>query len=284
MSKETPAEADAREPIAEFDLGQPKAEPKAKAAKADEADEPEAKAEGEEGDKKADDDAAKEEPARDKQGRFERRKDRLNDDIAQLTATKRSTERQVAELLRKADGLRSELSKRPNIDPADFEAQDVHRVRTAVKSERLEQLQSDAKELQERAASERYESFQKKIEVARDTIPDLDEALEVFAALPISDYAADLIADSDVAPQLARYLAKHPREAREINAMSPHRQGAALARIEARLSAAPEVRKVSQAPAPVPTVGGSKAASGKDVHQMSVAEMQRHLYPERARR
>lgn len=273
----TPApEADATKAVADAD---PKAKDEANTLKAEKS-EPETVSE----DADKPDTEDKDDQPRDKQGRFEKRKERLSSEIASLTAAKRSTERELAELSRRAEALRRDLSTKPQIDPSDFEAQDLHRVRTAVKAEKYQETIETAKQLQERVAAERYETFMKKVEAARDTDSDLDDALDAFWAMPVSDYAADIIAESDVAPQLAKYLAKHPREAKEIMAMSPHKQGLALARIEARITASPPVRKVSQAPAPVPTVGGSKPTAAKALAEQSVEELSNWYAKKFARR
>ena len=275
----TPAlEADATTAVAE------KAATEAKDPKTPETTDAAEKSEPEAAEEPAKAEEAQEKPPRDKEGRFQKRVERLNEDIASLTATKRQTERELTDLVRRAESLRRDLSTRPNLDPADFEGQDLHRVRTAVKAEKLAETIDAAKQLQERAQAERYETFTKKVEVAREHDPDLEEALEAFWTLPVSDHAADIIAESDVAPQLAKYLAKHPREAKEIMALPPHKQGLALARIEGRLAAPPPVRKVSQAPAPVPTLGGSQATAAKEPAKMSVEEMQKFLLPKLGRR
>lgn len=256
-------------------------------AKQDAKPDPKAEAVEQDGEDKAttEDDGEKdgEDKPRDKQGRFQKRVERLNSEISELTAAKRSTEREVAELLRRAEALRRDLSMKPQIDPADYELQDLHRVRTAVKAEKYQDTVEQVKQLQERAAAERYSTFIKKVEAAREIDPDLDEALEQFSALPVSDHAADIIAESDVAPQLAKYLARHPREAREIMGLPPHKQGLALARIEARLSSPAEMRKVSKAPAPVPTVGGSQPKASKSAADMSVDELSK-WYAKQTRR
>jgi hypothetical protein len=72
-------------------------------------------------------------------GRFVKRTEKLQTQINQLTAEKRQTEREVAQLRAEATAITKQLRETPQIDPADFEAQTAHRVRTEIKADRLDQ-------------------------------------------------------------------------------------------------------------------------------------------------
>jgi hypothetical protein len=70
------------------------------------------------------------------------------------------------------------------------------------------------------------------------------------------------------------YLAKNPDMAEDIVQMTPARQGAALAKIAAKVSA-PVIKPVSKAPEPIKSVGGGAKATGApgtDPDKMTMAE------------
>jgi hypothetical protein len=156
-------------------------------------------------------------------------------------------------------------------DQMTFEEQETARLRSTIKEESLEQANAEAVQHAKHRQEAQRELFREKIEAVRERIPDIYEA---FAASPVevSDVAVEFLADSDRGAELAYWLAKNPVRAREIMNLPPHRQGVELARQEARLAAAPQARKISQAPAPVPTIGGSAAPVEKAPSEMSMSE------------
>lgn len=191
--------------------------------------------------------------------------------ISQIHAAKKQAEAEAAMARQEAQRLRDEL-ERLRSQPRDqmaFEDQDALRVREAVKLERLEEKQAEAQFREQLAAQARVASFQAKVEAAAERMPDL---VEKFSRVPVSEQAADLIAESDRAAEIAYYLGNNPQEAHEIYRLPAHLQGARIARIEARLSAAPQVRKVSQAPSPPPALSGASSPGVKDPGTMSMEE------------
>lgn len=76
--------------------------------------------------------------------------------------------------------------------------------------------------------------------------------------LPVSKEIADIVVESDHSLALAGYLGENVDELRKIAALPPHKLGAAMAKLEARL-AAPRSKPLSSAPAPGPTVSGRAA-------------------------
>ena len=214
---------------------------------------------------------------RDKKGRFAKRAEKIQSQIDALVSQKHATQREVVELTNRAAKLRQELAARPSHDPNDYDATETHRVRSAVKAERVEQLESDVESAQQRATELRAATFMAKIEAAQDRIDGLSDAVNTFKALPLTPHAADIIAESPKAAEIAFHLAKNPDKAIRIYSLSPAQQGAELARIEAQLEVAPKVRKTTQAPAPVPTLGGSRSPAVKDTADMSVGELQEYL-------
>lgn len=204
----------------------------------------------------------------------EDRKAQIRSEIDTLTATKRATEREVERLRNEAIRLNEQLRQSPQEDPYDT----VSATRRAVKEERLQQTIEQAQAAVQQVNQHRVATFEAKLEAARERIPDLDQALNDFSRLPVTEVAADLIAESDKAAEIAYYLAKNPQDAFRISRLPVHLQGAEIARIENRVSAAPTVRKSSNAPPPVPMINGSSSPSSKTPAEMSVEEMGKLIY------
>jgi hypothetical protein len=82
------------------------------------------------------------------------------------------------------------------------------------------------------------------------------------------------VAESDKGAEVAFHLAQNPQEATRIARLSEAHQGIELARLEGKLSAAPQIRKVSTAPDPARTVTGNPSPAGRTSDELSVSEMQ----------
>jgi hypothetical protein len=76
--------------------------------------------------------------------------------------------------------------------------------------------------------------------------------------LPVTKEIADIVLESENSLALANYLGDNVSELRKIAGLPPHMQGAAVAKLEMRLTA-PKARPLSAAPAPGPTVSGRAA-------------------------
>ena len=194
-------------------------------------------------------------------------KERFNEVYAQ----KKQAEAEAAYARQEASRLRAELDKLRQIptDQVPYEQQDELRMRAAVKEERLAEKEAEAQRRTEQVHEARIATFEAKVSEALDRMPDF---YQVFSQVPVSDVAAELIADSSKAAEVAYFLGKNPDQAKRIYQLPAHLQGAEIARIEARVSAAPQVRKVSKAPPPVSTIGGQSSPGVKDPGQMTEAE------------
>ncbi len=118
-----------------------------------------------------------------------------------------------------------------------------------------------------------------KLDDAAERIPDIASIRETFyRSVAISEPAADVLASSDKAAEITAFLVRNPAEAQRISSLHPQWQAVEIARLEARVAQAPQVRRVSQAPAPPPTIGGGSPSSAKSPADMSVAEIQALLY------
>ena len=191
--------------------------------------------------------------------------------IAELFAQKKAAEAQAAVAASERDRYRKQLEEiatrraDPNIS---LDQLDSLRVTEAVKAERADQLATEAQNAQRQVAQRRHEAFQERVNEVRDRLPDFDQV--VHANVPISNAAADLIAESEYGPQIAYHLGKNIDLAERIAAMPPHLQGREIARIEQQVSV--PLRKVSNAPNPPPRVGGNTAPAAKDPNSMSMSE------------
>jgi hypothetical protein len=206
-----------------------------------------------------------------KSGRFAARTEQLQAQISNLRSEKGAIEREVATLQRNADRLRADLAKQPTIDPNDFAAADSHRVTSAMKTERLQETQQNLQDAETRAGELRVATFQAKLETARERIPDLDQALASLAPLPFTSTMAELITDSDRAPELAVWFSRNPAEVYRIASLPAHRQGMEIARIESRVTA-PAPKRISSAPAPLATSSGATAVNVPNPDKMSPGE------------
>lgn len=178
-----------------------------------------------------------------------------------------SAERTARDLQRQLSEMRQEYQR---LDPNDTVGQQQLSTRAAVKAERLEQLQAEGQSAAAEAAQSRAAMFTAKIDAARERIPDIDQAMANFSAVPVSDVAADLIAESEKAAEITYFLSRNPAEAHRIHRLPPHMQGAEIARIEARVAQAP-ARKASAAPPPVKTnLGGGSSPPGKSIETQSM--------------
>ena len=82
---------------------------------------------------------------------------------------------------------------------------------------------------------------------------------------------AEVIADSDIGPQLAYHLAENKDAAARIAAMSPVQAARELGKIEARLTAAKDAPKpVSKAPPPPPTLKAPEGEVDPDPEKMPI--------------
>lgn len=176
---------------------------------------------------------------------------------------------------RQRDFALSELErlKKPLIEPekrAELSLDELQRldVREAVREDRAEEKRMEAERALADVKAHRASVFTARLEDARERMPDFDSVFH--RDVPVTETMADIIADSEKGPEVAYYLGKNLSEARQIASLPPHLQGAAIARIEARVTSAPTVRKVSTAPQPPPILNGGSAPPSFDPSSASM--------------
>lgn len=125
-----------------------------------------------------------------------------------------------------------------------YEARKV--IREELSAREKQANQSRVAELQSEVMSE----FEERTEAFKAKAPDFDEVIERFTESggKFSDAVRDLVLDSDVGPELAYFLARNPKVAKDLNHLPPLQAAKQIGQIEASLSR-PQ-RKATSAPPP----------------------------------
>lgn len=144
-------------------------------------------------------------------------------------------------------------------------------IQRAVREARQAENEGQLTEKQEVANEAKAEARNARLTLFAEKVGD-PAVVEAFCKLPrVSEELADLVAESDKAKELAIRLSANPSEARRLSQLPPHRLGAELARMEAAVSAAPVVRKVSLAPEPSTTLKGGSNPAQKSLYDKNVS-------------
>lgn len=202
-------------------------------------------------------------------GEQDRKRQTAQERINEVTAKRREAERREAAALARVAELERRLA--PPGPQASLEEQDAYRIQQGLTQWRAEELRQDAAAARADIHQARFDKFAAKAEAIADRIPGL---LEKFTDpnLKVSEHMADFVSDSEKGAEIAHFLSENPREAARIHALNPAHQGIELARLEARLSVATPVRKVSTAPNPPPTVTGNTSTASRDPSEMTEGE------------
>lgn len=219
---------------------------------------------------KADTPELPKEPTTEKPEGDEPKRNRVQERISQLTAEKHAAQRAAREAEQRFQALQRQMQERRPVDPNDYDAVQRESIRGVMQEETARRTADDYKVASDKARQAQVDTFYAKVEGVRDRIPDIDRSIQTFSQLPVSDHAAEIIAESDVAAEIAHYLANNPREAFDIYQLSPAQQGRALARIEQRVSL--PARRTSSAPPPPPMVTGAQATRQKTPAEESASE------------
>lgn len=152
---------------------------------------------------------------------------------------------------------------------ADFKAeQKVQQFSQQTQAER-------AQEAQARQTASQFDLYQERVQQA-----DLPDYAEVVGQsdVPAAPHVLESILDSDVGPQLAYHLAKHPDVAERLNAMTPVQAAREIGRLEAAVASpaaaqpTPPAKRTTTAPTPINPVRGGNGQFTKPVEAMSDAE------------
>ena len=102
-------------------------------------------------------------------------------------------------------------------------------------------------------------TWEKKVDALGDEYADYEEVVGQYRDYHVNPAITQVLAESDIGPQLAYYLAKNPDKLEEINNKTPYAVAKEMAKIEASLNQ-PSV-KVSKSPAPIRPVKGSSKST-----------------------
>lgn len=217
----------------------------------------------------AETDEQKDEQARDEKGRFVQKR------INELTRQRYDALRERDQLRQEYERLQAEVSQYrnpapdPNLDPHAY-VQHLAReeARSLIEGERRSMAQQQE---QQRFNSIAAEYGSREASYA-ESHPDYHEAAEAFVSIAGSNpQLAEVLMTSEHGPAVVHYLGQHLDEAVRIAQLPPHLAAVQVARIESRVSA-PKPKPVTNAPSPVPTIGGGAASPAKDPDRMTPDE------------
>lgn len=201
-----------------------------------------------------------------------KRKQTAQERIDQITRQKGDAERRAV----LAEKRLAEYEKLTKPDPSqyqDLDALDIDKSRFAINQVRKEELAREVEDYRAETVERAAQAFSERAATFQLENPDYNpQAIgPIINGLPNAHVMAMEILESENGPQLGHYLAQHPRDAQRIASLPERQQIRELALIEARL-VQPAPVKVTQAPAPVKTVGGRAAPAATDPDKMSHAE------------
>lgn len=185
-----------------------------------------------------------------------RKKPGVHNRIDELTRQKHDAIRDRDYWRQKAEELSSK-----NTDAMDYDDQLVTKVQVATARDRAETADITA----QRAVQRQFEILENE---ARARWPDYDAVSR--GPVPITQEMADIIAESEMGPDVAYHLGKNPGEAWQLAQLSDKRLAKEMGKLEARLSQPKPLPK--QPPAPVQPVSGIAAGGSQDPGTMSMSE------------
>jgi hypothetical protein len=204
-------------------------------------------------------------------GGFQRR-------IDELTRNWREAERRNDELLSILKGNRAEPEttvpeKPPTLeefgyDEAKYQQALTGFVREQAKAEARSIFQQERQKLQQETRTQTFK--QREAEFA-ETVEDYADKV-YDPSLPLSATVVEMIAESDIGPKVAYYLAGNPDIARSMYSMSPTQAAREFGKLEAKLSVPVAKKAVSTAPPPPPKISAIETAFEKDPDKMSMEE------------
>lgn len=201
-----------------------------------------------------------------------RRKQSAKEAVQQAKGRQRDAERRATALEREVAELRGRL--RPP-DPAQFADDASYTAATVEHTLDQRELAKNEKGIEE-AGQERVkavaDAWRTRTEDFKGEVPDFDDVVYGKLNNRISGETAMLIAELDEGPAVAYHLGKNIAEATRINNLSEREKAFELGKIASRITQPPP-RKVTQAAAPIESVGGkSSGGSGFKPEKASMEE------------
>lgn len=153
-------------------------------------------------------------------------------------------------------------------DESKYQAALTEYVRGLTRDEARAVFEQTNAEAQKRT---RQEAFRQREAEFAATVEDYADKV-YDPSLPLSETVVGLIADSDIGPKVAYYLAENPDVARSMYELSPTSAAREFGKLEARLSITQSQKPVSKAPPPPPKLSANEPEVEKDPDQMTTKE------------
>ena len=196
--------------------------------------------------------------------------------IDELTRQKRESEREAAFWREAAQAKPKEAEpekpKRADFadDEAYLDARDAYVEAKAVSKAKAELAAENVKHSQEKAAQTVAQTYGERVSAFKAQTEDFDEVMQAAEDIRVSAAARDAILESEMGPQVAYHLAKHPEVAAKLAGMSPLTQVRELGKLETQLSKQPDP-EITSAPTPARAVPTGTSVKN-DPNRMSQAE------------
>lgn len=159
-------------------------------------------------------------------------------------------------------------------NPDDYVAA---RAAHAVRQDQAEDREVEAEHQRQAATAARAIAFNSRCDEMRNRVPDFDQV--VTTELPVSEAAAQVIANSDHGPEMIYHLGKNREYAERLDRLIQTNPAAGLielGRLEARISA-PAPRTTSQAPKPPAVLNGGTSPPAFDAHTASIEDFDKRF-------
>ena len=161
-----------------------------------------------------------------------------------------------------------EAPKADNGEPQPNQFTDMYEYAKALTDYQVEKRMSEIEtrkqaEQQQNEKKQVIDSFVKRVEAAKASLPDFDEMVG-SADVTVSSEVRDAIWESDVGPQILYHLAENPDVAEKLKSMTVAAANRFIGKLEAQFE--PQTKPVvgkSKAPAPINPI--RSAANGRDV-------------------
>ena len=191
-------------------------------------------------------------------------------EAAREEARKEREAREAMEVRLKEIEARSapQEAKADNGEPQPNQFTDMYEYAKALTDYQVEKrmLEIETRKQAEQQQNEKkqvIDSFVKRVEAAKASLPDFDEMVG-SADVTVSNEVRDAIWESDVGPQILYHLAENPDIAEKLKSMSVAAANRFIGKLEAQFE--PQIKPVvgkSKAPAPINPI--RSAANGRDV-------------------
>jgi hypothetical protein len=158
------------------------------------------------------------------------------------------------------------LSGRPTLD--QFETTQEYEDKLFEWYEQNKTAKSAAQK-REQELTNAYRTYEERADKARAELEDFDD---VIKHTPYTETMKVALWKNENGPDLAYYIATHPKDGDRIRALEPDEQLVELGRLETKLLIAKSTKKATSAPPPITPVGMGGGGKDKDPSEMTIEE------------